>query len=192
MTFTALLFLGSFVLNAALFLIVLLDHFFPPTADSSDKAFDISQKKPDLPKTWLDEMCLEPLASEPGFSRVCNACIRVFRVDPDYNKRANHVQYLDTLVRSAQRGCVLCALILYKIESRDPNYRSSHQANITYKLWLVNNKGSRQQPLPFITWHSNQTELGSFDMSSLGNKLDLLFDQMYANVPFFQKFILSI
>ena len=96
-----------------------------PSTDSSDEASDISEAT-DSSEEWLDELCLEPLASpESGYAKLCNACKRVFCVYPGKYKWANHIQYTDTLVRSAQRGCVLCPLLLYKIEGKDPSYRHS-------------------------------------------------------------------
>lgn len=138
----------------------------PPSPESSDEALDFSGDDSDSSEAWLDDVCLEPLASEPGFSRLCNACIRVFRVYPR-DKRANHVQYLDTLVRSAQRGCVLCALILHKIERKDPKYHSSRQANITYNVCFP----FRDDKILAMHWYSNKFWKGCLRMVPLGNRL---------------------
>ena len=104
-----------------------------PSTDRSDEAPDISDK-PDSSDEWLDGICREPLVSpEPGFARLCNACKRVFCVHPG-DKAAKHIQYLDTLEWSSQRGCALCALIVYKIEGKSPNYRHSPWLNIRYEV----------------------------------------------------------
>lgn len=146
-----------------------------PSVDRTDEPFDISEEDSDFSEPWLDELCLEPLTSEPGFSRLCNACTRVFRVYP-HNKRANHIQYLDTLGWSAQRGCVLCALIFYRIEGKNPSKYPSPQLNIRYEVGF-----------PFAV----KTELGvsvfgsgiweKFLMLPLGNYLDS-FSCKYTNV----------
>ena len=73
------------------------------------------------------------MAPEPGFSKLCNACKRVFSVHPG-NERANHIKNLDTLVRSAPRGCVLCAMLLYRIERNFANHCSSPQLSLRYEL----------------------------------------------------------
>ncbi len=104
-----------------------------PSMDSSDEAPNMLTAA-DSSEEWLDGICLEPLVSpEPGYARLCNACKRVFCVHPG-DESANHIQNLDTLEWSAQRGCVLCALILYKIEWKDPSYRQSPRQNIGYKV----------------------------------------------------------
>ena len=92
---------------------------------SSDEASDS--------EAWLDEMCLEPLVSEIGYSTLCNACKRVFWVLPG-EKGAKHIQYLDTLVRSAQRGCVLCSLVKYQIDDMDPSHHLLPQIEIRYEM----------------------------------------------------------
>lgn len=97
-----------------------------PCMDSSNEASDYSD-------AWLDEISLEPLVSEPGFSSLCNACRRIFCFHPG-DESANHIQYLDTLVRSAQRGCVLCAKILYRIEAKKIDHHPSPQLNIRYQV----------------------------------------------------------
>lgn len=67
---------------------------------------------------WQDDICLEPLTSVPGFSELCNACIRVFR-DSWRDQWTPHLRYLNTLTTSARRGCRLCALLLDKIQEQD-------------------------------------------------------------------------
>lgn len=100
---------------------------------SSDEDLDLSESTGSS-ELWLDDSCLEPLASKPGYSVVCNACLKVFGVSPGSNIKANHIQCLDTLVRSAQRGCALCALILYKIEGNDSSQLRSALLDIRYAV----------------------------------------------------------
>ena len=58
-----------------------------------------------------DELCLRPLKRpDPGFSQLCNLCIRVFRERQEGQTRA-HVELSSTLEESAKRGCRLCNLI---------------------------------------------------------------------------------
>ena len=100
---------------------------------SSDEDLDLSESTGSS-ELWLDDSCLEPLASKPGYSVVCNACLKVFGVSPGSNIKANHIQCLDTLVRSAQRGCALCALLLYKIEGNDSSQLRSALLDIRYAV----------------------------------------------------------
>lgn len=105
-----------------------------PGVDRPDQDSDSCEVLSESSETWLDELCLEPLlAPEPGFSQLCNACTLVWCVHPG-DGSANHIQYLDTLIRSAQRGCVLCALILYRTEGDDPSHRPSRRLNMRYKV----------------------------------------------------------
>ena len=60
--------------------------------------------------SWQDELCLQPLKSYPGFSQLCNLCIRVF-LEREKDKSKAHVELLSTLEESAKRGCRLCNLI---------------------------------------------------------------------------------
>lgn len=109
-----------------------------PGVRSSDQVLNFSEKLSASSDAWLDEMCLEPLvAPEPGFSKLCNACKRVFCVHPG-NERANHIKYLDTLVRSAPRGCVLCAMILNRIQGETTSRRLSPQLNLRYEVGYGN------------------------------------------------------
>ncbi len=104
-----------------------------PSVHNSDEASNISETA-DSSEEWLDATCLEPLVSpEPGYARLCNACKRVFCVHLG-DRWANHIQYLDTLVWSSRRDCVLCSMILYRIEGEDLNYRQSPRQNIRYEV----------------------------------------------------------
>ena len=57
-----------------------------------------------------DELCLQPMKSNPGFSQVCNLCIQVFH-ERQIDKAKAHVEFLSTLEESAKRGCRLCNLV---------------------------------------------------------------------------------
>ena len=57
-----------------------------------------------------DELCLQPLKSYPGFSQLCNLCIKIFR-ERQKGESKPHVDHLSTLEESAKRGCRLCNLI---------------------------------------------------------------------------------
>ena len=85
------------------------DDYFPGTASSG----------------WLDDLCMEPITPVPGFSKLCNACIKVFRGDipwrPDDTEQTlyvRHIRCFEVLKISAQRGCRLCALLLTSIQNR--------------------------------------------------------------------------
>lgn len=94
-------------------------HF--PNASDSTVVCDSSE-------LWFDDACLGPMTAEPGYSKLCNACIRVFSFLSGHGNWVNHIKFFDTLKQSARRGCVLCALMLYKIEGTDPSrYPSPHQ-----------------------------------------------------------------
>lgn len=153
-----------------------------PGVDSSDEASDFSEKILESSEAWLDEMCLEPLlAPEPGFSKLCNACRRVFCVHSG-NALANHVQNHDTLVLSAQRGCVLCSQILYRLEGQDLSYRLSPQLNIRYQDGPHEfHQGQLEVKLNcFGTW------LMEFSMIPIGDYSRLPFIPIYANVCSFR------
>ena len=65
-----------------------------------------------IPKSLsLDELYLQPMKSYPGFSPLCNLCIKVFRGRTEYGEYKPHVEFLSTLEESAKRGCRLCNLI---------------------------------------------------------------------------------
>ena len=72
--------------------------------------------------TWLDDLCLEPITPVAGFSKLCNACIKIFRDDVwernDYHRLEKHIRYSDVLDLSARRGCRLCDLLLTDIKKR--------------------------------------------------------------------------
>ena len=110
-----------------------------PNVESFDQVLNVPEEPPsNSSEDWLDEMCLEPLvAPESGFSKLCNACKRVFSVHPG-NERANHIKTLDTLVRSAPRGCVLCVILLHRIEGTFTDHRPPHQLNLRYEVGYGN------------------------------------------------------
>lgn len=80
---------------------------------------------------WQDDICLEPLTSVPGFSELCNACIKVFR-DGWRDQWTPHLRYLNTLTTSSRRGCRLCALLLDKIHEQDDDFSVMCDANIGF------------------------------------------------------------
>ena len=75
---------------------------------------------------WQDDLCLEPITPVPGFSKLCNACIKIFRYDTrqgnpedkDQVAHVRHIRYSEVLELSARRGCRLCALVLTDIQKR--------------------------------------------------------------------------
>ncbi|KAM0801613.1 heterokaryon incompatibility protein-domain-containing protein [Usnea florida] len=73
---------------------------------------------------WQDDLCMEPITPVPGFSELCNACIKIFRDYPigPSGKRwigdVRHIRYSAVLASSARRGCRLCALLLTDIQKR--------------------------------------------------------------------------
>ena len=81
---------------------------------------------PIAPTPWQDDLCLEPMTPVSGFSKLCNACIKIFRDDisswdpHDENSRRNrrHIRSSEVLEISARRGCRLCALLLTDIQKR--------------------------------------------------------------------------
>ena len=65
-----------------------------------------------IPKSLsLDKLCLQLMKSYPGFSPLCNLCIKVFRGRTEYGEYKAHLELLSTLEESAKRGCRLCNLI---------------------------------------------------------------------------------
>ena len=86
---------------------------------------------------WRDAQCLELVTSTPGFSRVCNACIQLFRENSEHflqQPLEDHIQFLDTLVKSAQRGCLVCALLLNKVERLVGDVEIPSELQLTYAL----------------------------------------------------------
>ena len=81
--------------------------------------------------------CLTPVTPTPGFSRICNACVRLVRENSEHflqRPLENHIQFLDTLVKSAQRGCLVCALPLNKIERLVGDVEIPSELQLTYAL----------------------------------------------------------
>ena len=73
------------------------------------------------PTAWQDDICLEPITPVPGFSKLCNACIKLFRDNTptwQQNTYVLHIRYSEVLEKSARRGCRLCALLLEDIQDR--------------------------------------------------------------------------
>ena len=149
-----------------------------PSVDSSDQASNFSEvlrvyffmgpllgREPSVSESseaWQDEMCLEPLlAPEPGFSRLCNACRRVFYIHLR-KKSAKHIQNLDTLLQSTHRGCTLCALILYRIERNDLSHRPSPQLNLRYEVSVSGYPG-------VVTFGDNSTLVLTVKLLPSGN-----------------------
>ena len=86
---------------------------------------------------WRDAQCLEPVTPTPGFSRICNARIQLFRENSEHflqQPLENHIQFLDTLVKSAQRGCLVCALLLNKVERLVGDVEIPSELQLTYAL----------------------------------------------------------
>ena len=75
---------------------------------------------------WQDDLCMEPIRPVPGFSKLCNACIKIFRYDTGQGNpgdkeditRVRHIRYSEVLSLSGSRGCRLCALLLTDIQKR--------------------------------------------------------------------------
>lgn len=114
-----------------------MSHPASLSVDSSDEDGDFPNASDsavvcDSSEPWFDDICLGPMTAEPGYSKLCNACIRVFSFLPGHGKWANHIKSFGTLKQSAQRGCVLCALMLYKIDGTDPSRHPSPHQDIKY------------------------------------------------------------
>ena len=72
--------------------------------------------KPNYSEFWLDEICSEPILDVAGFSRLCNACIYVFEKGITYGPwLQRHVKHFETLIRSAEKGCIICTLFMHQV-----------------------------------------------------------------------------
>ena len=68
---------------------------------------------------WQDDLCMEPITPVPGFSKLCNACIKIFRDSWEGDKaHVRHIRYSAVLASSTLRGCRLCSLLLTDIQKR--------------------------------------------------------------------------
>lgn len=66
---------------------------------------------------WQDDQCSTITAQERTGTKLCNACAKIFR--PNRKRNADvlyrHIEYLDTLERSASQGCELCNYVLRRL-----------------------------------------------------------------------------
>lgn len=93
------------------------------TSGAATPSSDWNSDNSIAPTAWQDDICLEPITPVPGFSKLCNACINVFRDDtpvrdPGDKSKKMHVRHIrcsDVLEISAGRGCRLCALLINDI-----------------------------------------------------------------------------
>ena len=80
---------------------------------------------------WLDELCLEPITSVHGCSRLCNACLRILKLSAakmigDHERMLlRHLRYWTTLRSSAERGCLLCIRLLDRWKGSEDDRRAT-------------------------------------------------------------------
>ena len=80
---------------------------------------------------FLDEICLEPITSVHGCSRLCNACLLILKLSAWKELSHSeivllrHLRYWTTLRSSAERGCLLCIYLLDRWKGSEDVYEAT-------------------------------------------------------------------
>ena len=111
----------------------------PDTSIMCDSKSDDNEiESQDSEHEYLDEMCLEPITSVHGCSRLCNACLGILQASaspvlshmqggsPEPSHMwLDHLRYWATLRSSAEGGCLLCSYLLDLWEGSGDEYRAT-------------------------------------------------------------------
>ena len=90
---------------------------------------------------WQDDQCSTIITQERTGTKLCKACVSIFhpsrkrnrsRKDEDVSYR--HIEHLDTLRRSASRGCDLCNHLLRSLRACEPEYAPAPELDMKYNL----------------------------------------------------------
>lgn len=90
---------------------------------------------------WQDDECSTILAQDRTGTKLCNACVKIFH--PGRKRKHyvedkpvfyRHLEYLDTLRRSASHGCELCNHVLRSLRACETEYAPAQELRIRYIL----------------------------------------------------------
>ena len=111
-------------------------------------------EKEDEDEGWQDSQCSTITTQERTGTSLCNACVKIFLRKPNQDRIDTvfyrHIQYLNTLERSASHGCELCNHVLQRLRSCEATYLPTPELCMEYHF--IEDDASPDPPRPESLW----------------------------------------